>query len=225
MTQAQWLASADPEAMLDFLDGHIGQGPLRLFATACCRRVGEQYTDDRARAALAACRRCGEENAGTKELAALLADASGWDVPILALRALRYAAAVPLGTYEARLAARFARHAHWTTQDVPDAPFSERLGAWRRLDAAEAASQAQLLRCLFDPVVLPPVVLDSSWRTPTVLAIAAQVSEEEDYRSLPILADALEEAGCTEPRVLNHLRGPELHARGCWALACVLGKQ
>jgi len=42
---------------------------------------------------------------------------------------------------------------------------------------------------------------------------------------LPILADALEEAGCDDVDVLAHLRGPGPHARGCWALDLVLGRE
>jgi hypothetical protein len=50
-------------------------------------------------------------------------------------------------------------------------------------------------------------------------------SGELDPVCLAILADALEEAGCTDPSILGHLRSPGPHVRGCWALDLVLGKK
>ncbi|MFO0842693.1 MAG: hypothetical protein U0797_09910 [Gemmataceae bacterium] len=54
--------------------------------------------------------------------------------------------------------------------------------------------------------------------------LAVAVHEERAFDRLPILADALEEAGCDEPEFLGHLRGPGPHVRGCWALDLLLGK-
>jgi hypothetical protein len=56
----------------------------------------------------------------------------------------------------------------------------------------------------------------SSWHKPSTSA--------RTYRSLPLLADALEDADCTDADLLGHLRGPEPHVRGCWAVDLVLGK-
>jgi hypothetical protein len=75
------------------------------------------------------------------------------------------------------------------------------------------------------------VAFDRAWVTPTVRGLAQAAY---DNRSLPdgalegarllILADALEEAGCTEPALLSHLREPGLHVRGCWVLDLLLGR-
>jgi hypothetical protein len=76
------------------------------------------------------------------------------------------------------------------------------------------------------------VVLDRARQTPTVIALAQAAYEERilpsgelDPTRLAILADALEDAGCTDPEVLGHLREPGPHVRGCWALDLVLGKE
>jgi hypothetical protein len=45
-----------------------------------------------------------------------------------------------------------------------------------------------------------------------------------DVVRLALLADALEDGGCTERDLLGHLRGPGPHVRGCWALDLVMGK-
>lgn len=64
-----------------------------------------------------------------------------------------------------------------------------------------------------------------SWRNGLIPHMAATIYQQRDWPSLPLLADALEEAGCTEESLLGHLRGPGPHARGCWALDCILGKE
>ena len=54
--------------------------------------------------------------------------------------------------------------------------------------------------------------------------LAEAIYEERAFDRLAVLADALEEAGCTNPDILGHLRGPGPHVRGCWVLDCLLGK-
>jgi hypothetical protein len=68
-------------------------------------------------------------------------------------------------------------------------------------------------------------VLDPRWLTADVLWIAAGIEADLAFDRLPILADALQDAGCDNARLLDHCRGPGPHCRGCWALAAVLGWQ
>jgi hypothetical protein len=69
-----------------------------------------------------------------------------------------------------------------------------------------------------------PLIFEPSWLTPTVLALGVIIYAERAFDRLPILADALEDAGCTDTTILDHLRGPGPHSRGCFALDLVLGK-
>jgi hypothetical protein len=76
-----------------------------------------------------------------------------------------------------------------------------------------------------------PAAFDPVWRTPVVGSLARAAYEERslpagalDPGRLAVLADSLEEAGCSDGTVLSHLRGPGPHIRGCWALDLVLGK-
>jgi hypothetical protein len=81
--------------------------------------------------------------------------------------------------------------------------------------------QADLLRELFgNPFRTPSIEAD--WRTSSVLGIARSVEEDQGFDRLPILADALEEAGCTSADLLAHCRSEGDHVRGCWALDRVL---
>lgn len=66
---------------------------------------------------------------------------------------------------------------------------------------------------------------DPKWTTPTIHNLARGAYDAKDYTTLPVLADALEELGCNQPRLLAHLRSEATHVRGCWALDLVLGKK
>jgi hypothetical protein len=58
----------------------------------------------------------------------------------------------------------------------------------------------------------------------TARSLAERIRDEQAFHRLPFLADAIEEAGCTDDPLLLHLREPEkLHCRGCWALDWILG--
>src|SRR5262249_26094148 len=61
-----------------------------------------------------------------------------------------------------------------------------------------------------------------SWNEWTVDRIAQRIQEERAFDRLPILADALEEAGCTDAEILGHCRRAEQHASGCWVVDLVL---
>jgi predicted component of type VI protein secretion system len=63
------------------------------------------------------------------------------------------------------------------------------------------------------------------WNDKTVRKIAQAINNDQAFDRLPILADALEEAGCTDPAILDHCRGPGPHVRGCWVVDLLLGKE
>jgi len=70
-----------------------------------------------------------------------------------------------------------------------------------------------------------PATFAPAWRTETVVALASQMYESRDFGAMPILADALQDAGCDNDDILNHCRVPGPHVRGCWVVDLVLGKE
>jgi hypothetical protein len=74
----------------------------------------------------------------------------------------------------------------------------------------------------FHPVALHPSW--STWNDGIVARLAETVYEDRAFDLLPVLGDALEEAGCSDAEILGHLRGPGLHVRGCYVVDAILGK-
>jgi hypothetical protein len=69
-----------------------------------------------------------------------------------------------------------------------------------------------------------PVTINPSWLTPTVLALATGIYADKAFDRMPILADALQEAGCDNGELLNHCRESGEHVRGCWVIDIILSK-
>jgi hypothetical protein len=88
--------------------------------------------------------------------------------------------------------------------------------------SAERRAQKALLDDLFGGPSGPPAI-DPAWLTADVRTLASAVYQERRFGDLPVLADALEEAGCQDLALLAHLRGPGPHALGCWPLDLALG--
>jgi len=79
--------------------------------------------------------------------------------------------------------------------------------------------------CGSNSVPLPLASFDPEWRTSTVVALARGMMERGDFSVMPILADALQDAGCDNDNLLDHCRDKNAtHARGCWVVDLVLGK-
>jgi hypothetical protein len=112
-----------------------------------------------------------------------------------------------------RLSARAARRAaRYAAKDRPSAAFRQM-----------GLQQAAMLRDIFGHI-FHPAVIERAWRTNTVAQLATQIYEERAFDQLPILGDALEEAGCSNGALLDHCRGAGPHVRGCWAIDLLTGR-
>lgn len=223
MTEGQWRRCADPVPMLAFLSGLTTGRKLRLFAVACARRAAHVFPDDRLARALDAAERLADRVIDRSEWEAAeggvraarsetdpVTDPRRWDAVTAAVIAVSHAAtsehADQLAVNTAVAAARAARPPGGAAVD-------------------EDATHANLVREVFE-YPLRPVAFSPQWRTSTAVALAAQVYAARDFSVMPVLADALQDAGCESKPVLEHCRaaGHE-HVRGCWVLDRVLGKE
>jgi hypothetical protein len=209
MTEEQWFAVVDPEVMLGWVAPRGPGRKLRLFACACCRRAA-RHCRGRFESVLADAEAAADAEARARPRR------GGFRVPRLA--------ALWMSADESGLA-------HALSERSP--ADAARLAAERAQALAQARGgagweerwyQAAFLCDLFGNPFRAPA-FDPGWRSETVVQIARGVYDGRDFSGVPILADALQDAGCDAEPLLAHCRDPHgAHVRGCWVVDLVLGK-
>jgi hypothetical protein len=189
----------------------------RLFACACCRRVWDHLRDG-GRAAVEAAERAADGLIRVKDLKPYcMASPRVIKVSGTGVRNPANYAAVPFAWVDGGNAAEAA--AQVFVLSLPHVPLDRRSAR-----DPECRAQCDLLR----DILGNPFRHQSgpAFRAAgTARNLALSIYEKRSFDDLPILADALEDAGCTDADLLSHLRGPGPHVRGCWALDLLLGKR
>jgi hypothetical protein len=223
MTEAQWLACRGAEPMLRWVRDTASDRELRLFACACVRHCWEGLGDQRCRAAVEVAERfaLGEANAADLVSARVTAEEG-----LAALRAAVREAGKGHAAAQGREAqaaagveARKANEHRWLSETAT-ACASAMVGYHVASAAASLVKSELTADWLRDILGNPfrPARLDGAWQTPDVLGLVEMIALERAYDQLPILGDALEDAGCADAQVLGHCRGPGPHALGCWVV-------
>lgn len=220
MTESEWLSCTDPAAMFLLLrdSGGATERKLRLFACACCRLVWHLLGDVRSREAVEVAERFGDGHATQGQLdAAREAASAAWNAA--------WAAAGEADWDAARDAAWVACAA---ASDAAASAASASSAAWD----VDPGTRADLFRDIFNawlPALTPSLL---AWHDALIPRLAQAAYDERflpsghlDPQRLAVLSDALEEAGCTDAALLEHLRGEGPHWRGCWAVDAVLRKE
>ena len=240
MTQTEWLGCNDSVPMVNFLEGKMSERKLRLFTCACCRRVEHLLRYPRSKRALQIAEQFAEGAVSAEErqrasrsaksaLYAFRVPHNGMSRAADAVcSALQQSALHAARDTPGTVAGAVADNAVWKNfpprcQDARDQAFS---AAWHKAAAAEMSELIVLLRDIVgDPwgaVSIKPSWLH--WKDGCVGKIAQTIYEEQAFERLPILADALEEAGCDDADILTHCRSAGRHVLGCWVLDLLLGK-
>lgn len=237
MIEAELLNELDFAQIIRFLDDRLSDRKRRLLAVAFCRLVAdlfdhpdllaaveaaERYADGAATGAeLEACRsRCRElavreyevwagENDPTaraqrSDVAWAMAFAATTPVEVNAVCGKTLTAGDQLRTAGGLISSADAAVKNWLKDE---------------LTLAHRARVSEVVGNPFSSVEILP-----EWRTSTAIAIAAQMYDSRDFSAMPILADALQDAGCDSDAILNHCREPGTHVRGCWVVDLVLDK-
>ncbi len=216
MTEAEWLTSSDlPHLITRLRSGSARK--LRLFACACAWRAWQVSRDGEGREAIELAERVADGNGTAAELARVHnATRRAWgEASFYASHPLSCWMSVTLDDPK-RAALETANNAALAVAQ-PGTPHG------RGHRAAERQAQLALLRDVFGNPFWH-VVFDPVWLSLVVTGVAQQIYLERSFDSVPILADALEDAGCDNAELLNHLRGPGPHVRGCWAIDLLLAK-
>jgi hypothetical protein len=226
MDKTTWLTSTNPQAKLEFLKNQASERKLRLFASACCRRVWHLLTDQRSRVAVEAAERYAEGLMDDAALTSVWLIASQMEIP--GSRANKnhppprcIASAAACATLPDPFEA--AWECSLTVNMVDPAPRGQ-----------ECRWQCSALREIFGNP-FQPVAISPDWQRWNQGTISSLAQAAYEHRILPagtlepvrmaVLADAMEDACCADEGVLAHLREPGPHLWGCHILDALLGKQ
>ena len=221
MTEEQWRACASPQAMLGFLRG-VGAGSdrkFRLFACACCRRIWDRFPDPRNHDLVIAVENFPNGKFEDAEIEGPVCASSACEQECRSDPAYWVAKYLGRGFY------KMPAYLSAVTVALQVRQIAGRERGEVQAEAlmqAEAAAQAELLREVFGTPARS-AAFATEWRTDTAVSLACGMYESRDFSAMPILADALQDAGCDSDEVLNHCRAAGLHVRGCWVVDAVLG--
>jgi hypothetical protein len=249
MMEQEWLSCEEPSLMLDYLAGNVVERKLRLFAYACCRRIRrslfhsvetllflelfEHFTDGECpepplesiqTARWQASSGLRWRNSRDPVFPAEGAVSRLW--PDLRVQdILRHTNEV--AAYEslchAVQASILKRSYRWWKRG-PKLSEKEVEAAESEGIRLEQMAHSELVREIFGNP-FRPIAFDAAWLTSTVLALARGIYKDRAFDRMPILADALQGAGCDNAAILDHCREPNgVHTRGCFVVDMLLGK-
>jgi hypothetical protein len=227
MTEQEWLNCTDPMPMLDFLEDKASDRKSRLYGTACCRRIWPLLAHDTHRRAVERAEQFADGLTTLQKLESASRSAARhrdnyrteYDQMTVSPRNVVFSAAQQHG----RCAASDAgSDAYWVVKF-----WGHLLGIHKE---SEEENKAHLIRDIFGNP-FRPTPFASACLTSAVKQLAQAAYEDRilpsgelDPARLSILADALEEVGA-DTALLDHLRGPCPHTRGCWPLDLILGRE
>jgi hypothetical protein len=237
MKEQAWRKNSDALPMLAFLRETANTRKLRLFACGCARRIWHLLSDERSRTAVEIAERHADSLADGSQLVRACEDA---------FEANRDVRTTEPQSDAADMAACVACDAAWSDQDLRTSPTGDEFSgvvdaahctasaiAYAAYDAARDPSRARkaeekaianLVRDIFGNP-FRPITFSPEWRTDTAVALARTMYESREFSAMPILADALQDAGCDNTDILEHCREPGPHVRGCWVVDLVLEKE
>jgi hypothetical protein len=246
MTEQEWLDCADPEPMLKFLLDKASNRKAKLFICGMCRLNWQLLYDTASQKCVEVVERFVDGRATDEELSYAQHCAEcptfGYDFQPATWRSWTETGEVPASVQrlvemgvlskenllkdepavdpeiKGRLAAAADLAFHASYEQPLKVPCL--LGDFARLDG----SAPSLLRCIFGNPFCP-VAIEPAWFDHTIPKLARAIYDDRAFDRMAILADALEEAGCTNLDILNHCRQSGVHVRGCWVLDLLLGKE
>lgn len=226
MTEDDWLYGSNPYHLMPKIQGNARR--MRLFGAAICRRYPEPSDDPR----------CEQVLDFAEELADGLPPAperlSVWfllmdkylDKPSDHLKACLLVSQVKHNGELLRFGSKPTELEEWIVEAsrcLVERPMGHPERTERHFREMERLEQADIIRELVGNP-FQPIDFDPAWRTSTVLEVGKAIYDQKRFEQLPILADALVDAGCDVPAIIEHFHSGMQHVRGCWALDAVVGR-
>jgi hypothetical protein len=231
LDESKWLTCEDPTPMLVFLRDKASERKLRLFAVACCRRIWSLIPDKPGREAVEQAERYADGVVSRQKLAKARQTCSPRsyinrplferDNAWCAMLAVLGSVSNNVMELEVSAMAGAMAYAGFSLIDAPE--LSTTYPQRQKLRAEEHRYQASLLREIFGNP-FRSVTFGPAGLTPAIKSLADAIYLERAFERMPVLGDALEEAGWNSVEVLVHCREPGEHVRGCWLVDALLGK-
>jgi hypothetical protein len=223
MTREEWDNCTDPQPMLAFLqDSKKSQErKTRLFVAACARSIWDQLALHPMKAAVVAAEDYADGAATLGDL--ILARNAICDL------VLKRELIVPMHeAFGLCHASVYTPEGLASLVASDTCPANEVRFGWERGRVLVRDRAPAILRDIFGPIPFGYAAADPSWLAwngGAIGSLAQAIYTERAFDRMPILADALEEAGCFRHEILSHCRGGGTHCRGCWVLDLLLGKE
>lgn len=226
MTEAEWLAEPVPRSMVAHLLEAASERKLRLLMCATGRLLWRSLPNKKARHAIRLAEKWAEGRTPTCLVGRVVGGGDGGSLyRSKHARDFAHSHAGAVAEYAADPSVREA--AEWCVWSATSAL------AWtlRYQDSSNDAAwtkAAAVLRELIRDVFGNPFrefAFDFRWRTTDAVGLAGAIYEDRAFDRMPILADALMDAGCEDKAIISHCRDDCQHVRGCWVVDLVLGKE
>jgi len=231
------MACNEPPTMLELLRCKASSRKMRLYACACCRLVWHLFPHERYHRAIETAERYADGLATRQELTSskkgihyesiekddsLTTHLKG---AILKTTQVRERDIVHYASQQIGAALTFEHNPSLSRSELDPLFWDQRRGAaWPKALSYGMPTLAHVFRDVFGNP-FRPAAIDQSWVSSTVTALAQAIYEDRAFDRLPILADALEDAGCTDTDILAHCRAGGKHARGCWVVDLLLNRE
>jgi hypothetical protein len=217
MIEVEWMNSNYPMGMVTHLGSAASERKLNLLAAACLRRIWHLLPGPRSRHTVEVLERYADGEASGEELASARQecweDARLVDNPEGDKHPSEVAIAAVNMDNILDILMTAAEATAWVKAGTPEA-----------ISEPEESEQCGVVREIFGNP-FRQIAIASPWRTSTVVSVARSIYNDRAFDRLPILADALEDAGCADEDVLGHLRGVGAHILECWALDLLLSRK
>lgn len=236
MTEADWLVCTRSWPLLDYLRGKVSTRKLWLFVAAFWRDGSSSFSEELSRRVAKIAEQLADRSFLAVVFRSVFETTQGEMESFIVTQ--DFVRAAYLRDFRDILFAGVTSHwraAGWGDTSTPDAALNDailgvRQRGFRAARWATSVGSRPLTDALRDIIGNPflPTALTSTWLTwhdGLIVSMARRMYASRNFSDLPILADALEEAGCTNADILNHCRQPGDHVRGCWVVDLLLGKK
>ncbi len=218
MTEVTWDEANDHVPMMELVAARTSDRKLRLLLVAMARCVWERMPKGELRDAVSAAELYADGDESLSVVDDCRGRLYGW-----AMSAATEEQRAFFNSNDTNPVFTLARLTTYPTKMLRSLTLSN--SNWRGQSSRLGTRVAELIREVFGNP-FRPVAFSPNWRTDTALTLARQMYDAREFSAAPILADALQDAGCDSDDLLNHLRDTSAtHVRGCWALDLVLGKE